>query len=256
MDVLQRDYLPFHLLNEIYPHRIDGTVAVQARQSLEETRWLLQLADSHPFITGIVGWVPLVEPNINDTLHEFAVNPYLKGVRHELQNEPDKGYMLRDDFNYGIQCLLDYKLVYDILIFSGHLPNSITFVDRHPNQVFVIDHIAKPVISSKEFDHEWMKNIREIAKRENVYCKVSGVVTEVHHPQWTYELIQPYLDMVLEVFGANRLMFGTDWPVCKLCTDYKEWVNTVQKWLSPLSKDEQDDIMGKTACTIYGLYSQ
>jgi L-fuconolactonase len=250
---LARDYLPADLEPLIARASIDGTIVVQARQTLEETRWLLELAKSHPFIRAVVGWVPLIDPDIEDVLAELAGETKLQAVRHVLQDEPDDAYMLRDDFDRGISRLAAVNLVYDILIYGRHLKNTTTFVDRHPTQPFVLDHIAKPTIASARFDQEWATQIRELALRDNLVCKFSGVATEVRDPEWTTELIRPYFDTVLQAFGPERLMFGSDWPVCVLRSGYGQWVSTVRELIGELSPTEQSHIMGLTACRVYRL---
>ncbi len=253
MSLLRRDYLPDELAANLEGAGIDGTVVVQARQSLEETRWLLEVASQHPFIHGVVGWVPLIAPEVEDILEQLVGDRNLKAVRHVLHDEPDDDYMLRNDFNRGIGLLKEYGLVYDVLIFPRHLENAIGFVDRHPGQLFVLDHIAKPLIAAREFDDRWAVQIRELARRDHVTCKLSGVVTEVRDPAWTVELIRPYFETILDAFEADRLMFGTDWPVCLLRCGYADWVATVRELIHGLSDVEQAEIMGETACRVYGL---
>jgi L-fuconolactonase len=231
---------------------IEGTVAVQARQSLEETTWLLDLAAKHPIMRGVVGWVPLTEgAGVKRHLDRFASNPKLRGVRHIIQDEADPRYILRTDFNTGVHALLDYKLRYDILIFERHLPAAIQFVDRHPKQVFILDHVAKPRIKEKILT-PWDRNMRELAKRQNVYCKLSGMITEAGS-DWTPEHLQPYIDIVLGAFGPKRVMYGSDWPVMLLAGDYARWFGTVSNAIGKLSKAEQDRIMGGTAAEAYEI---
>src|SRR5260221_6107907 len=181
---LRRDFLPADLKPEIDVVGIEGVVSVQARQSLQETRWLLELADQHDFIRGVVGWVPLVSPTVAGDRDPLDAHPKLRAVRHVLQDEPDPDYMLRSDFNEGIWTLERFGLAYDILIYERQLPQAIRFVDRHPRQVFVLDHIAKPRVRDN-LSSPWDENIRELARRENVYCKISGVATEADWQGWT-----------------------------------------------------------------------
>lgn len=232
---------------------IDGSIAVQARQSLEETDWLLGIADQYDFIKGVVGWLPLCEPRIESLLESYAAQAKLVGLRHVIHDEADDQFILRDDFNEGISRLASHDLVYDILIFEKHLPQTITFLDRHPNLRFVVDHIAKPKIRAGNFDQEWRTNLIELARRENVTCKLSGMVTEVDGPAWDSASLAPYLDTALEAFGPNRLLFGSDWPVCLLRTDYANWVDTVKAALAELSEQEQSAIWGGNARRIYKL---
>jgi len=252
MKALRKNFLPADLAAQIAAVGIDGVVSVQARQTVEETRWLLELAAQHEFIKGVVGWLPLTATDIEAELERWSGYAKLKAVRHVLHDEPDDMYMLRADFNHGIEKLRQFNLVYDILIFEKHLPQTIEFVDRHPGQIFVVDHIAKPLIKDRVIA-PWDKLITELAQRRNVYCKLSGVVTEADHAHWTPENIKPYLDVVLQAFGPQRLMFGTDWPVCLLATGYEKWVKTVKDFIAPLSVAQQDRMMGGTAVEAYRL---
>jgi L-fuconolactonase len=252
MSILRRDFLLPEYEAALAKTGIRGAVTVQARQTIEETRWLLELAQTATIIRGVVGWVPLVDPAIRAYLDEFAQNPRLKGVRHVLHDEPDDDYMLRDDFNRGVGLLQEYGLVYDILIFEHHLPQTIRLVDRHPNQVFIVDHIAKPRIRAHLLS-PWREKLRELARRENVYCKVSGMVTEADWKDWTPEGLAPYFDVVLASFGPKRIMFGSDWPVLNLAASYPGWVETVQRAFAALSESEQSRIWGETAAEAYRL---
>jgi L-fuconolactonase len=252
MAVIRRDFLPHDLKSEIERVGIDGLVCVQSRQSLEETNWLLDLAYEHEFIKGVVGWVPLIDPGVRRHLDEFARRPKLKGVRHIVQAEADDRFLLRDDFNAGVKSLLDYGLEYDILIYERHLPHAIEFVDRHPNQVFVLDHLAKP--RAKEHVIEpWRSNIRRLAERENVFCKLSGLVTEADWTGWTEPQLGVYLEVALEAFGPRRLMFGSDWPVCLVATTYARWHEVVSRFCERLSTDEQARVFDGTAVEAYKL---
>lgn len=251
-DVLRRDFLPSDLEPMIRSSGVTGVVTVQARQKLEETHWLLELAATYHFIKGVVGWVPLIAKELPKIMEVLAPNTRLKGVRHVLHDEPDDDYMLRDDFNLGIAVLHQFNLIYDILIFERHLPQTIEFVDRHPHQIFVVDHIAKPRIAAGILE-PWRKNIRELAARPNIYCKLSGAVTEADHRSWRDADLRPYVDVVLECFGPQRLMFGTDWPVCLLASPYARWVKTVEAMIGSLSDDERDAIWSGTAIKVYGL---
>lgn len=253
---IQRDFLPRDLEPLLRANHLDGTIAVQARQMLKETQWLLELSEQHPLIRGVVGWVPLAEPGIQNHLDVFASHPKLVGVRHVVHDEPDDNFILRKDFNEGVSHLKQYALCYDVLIFEKHLPQTIKFVDRHPNQPMVVDHIAKPVIQRERFDRRWAENIRILAQREHVCCKLSGLVTEVRDASWDASLLLPYFETVLEAFGADRLLFGSDWPVCLLATDYDDWARTVRQFIQSLSSDEQAAIMGGNTIRFYGLSSE
>lgn len=252
MKAIRRDFLPEHLRTEIASAGIDGVISVQARQSLDETRWLLALAESNDFIKGVVGWVPLVDGNVREHLDDFSTNKKLRAVRHVLQGESDERYVLREDFNRGVSALREFGLVYDILIFERQLPQTIEFVDRHPGQAFVLDHVAKPRIKTNELE-PWRTHIRELALRPNVFCKVSGMVTEADYTQWTPTQLQPYFDVVLEAFGPRRLMFGSDWPVCLVACGYARWRDTVESWSAHLSADDREQIFGGTAARAYGI---
>ncbi len=252
MEILKSQYFPVHLEQELENTGIEGTVPVQARQMLKETSWLLDLAGRFEFIKGVVGWVALRSDTLQEDLNRFAWNSYLKGVRHVVHDEPDDDFILQDDFNRGISRLKHYGLVYDILIFERHLSQTIEFVDKHPNQVFVVDHIAKPKIAENEMD-PWEKNFAELAEREHVYCKLSGLVSEADAEDWSVDQLTPYFEHALEAFGPDRLMFGSDWPVCRLRCEYREWYETVEKWLGELSDDEQEQIWGELAVEVYNL---
>ena len=252
MAALRRDFLPADLRRELDRSGVDATVAVQARQTVEETRWLLSLARESAFIVGVVGWVPLALPSLESLLDDLALDPKLRGVRHVIQDERDDDFILRSDFNRGVQQLERHGLTYDILIFEHHLPQAIRFVDQHPNQLFILDHIAKPRIRDKILS-PWRENIRELSRREHVYCKLSGMVTEADPKRWKEGDLAPYIDTVLETFGPRRLMFGSDWPLCLLGTSYLDWSVLVQRQIGCLSQAEQDRILGGTARQAYGL---
>lgn len=254
MTCLRRDFLPANLQPLLRRAGFDGSLAVQARQTLQETAWLLELARAeNSGIRGVVGWVPLTSESVRADLERFASDqPLLKGVRHVVQDEPDDQFLLREDFNRGVSQLRAFGLVYDILIFERHLPAAIAFVDRHPNQVFVLDHIAKPRIAAGEKE-PWRKHIRALAERPNVYCKLSGLVTEADIRRPSYEALVPYMETVLEAFGPRRLLFGSDWPVCLLACPYETWTEWVQRFLAPLSPEEQAYILGRTAAEVYRL---
>lgn len=252
MQAIRRDFLPADLASEIKNTGVDGVVTVQARQTVEETRWLLELADRYSFVKGVVGWAPLASHELEQVLHEFTEKKNLKGMRHVVHDEADDRFILRSDFNRGVSSLKRFDLVYDILIFERHLPQTIEFVDRHPQQIFVLDHVGKPRIKGQILD-PWRENIRRLAERENVFCKLSGMVTEADWQNWSKEDLQPYFDVVLEAFGAERLMFGSDWPVCLLASAYARWHQTVLELSKELSAEEQKRLLGKTAIEVYQL---
>lgn len=252
MDAIRRDFLPSDLLMNLRAAGIDGTIAVQARQTVEETEWLLHLSETHDFIRGVVGWVPLAESELATVLEPLCEHRPFKGVRHVIHDEPDDNFILRADFNKGIQQLQRFGLVYDVLIFERHLPQTIQFIDRHPSQTFVVDHMAKPRIRARELS-PWREHIVELARRENVYCKISGMVTEASWTKWKSDDLKPYFDIVLSSFGTKRLMFGSDWPVLLIAGSYTSWADLVRRFISHLSPAEQDRIMGGTAIEVYNL---
>jgi L-fuconolactonase len=252
MEVLRRDFLLGDLKAVTALAGIAGTVVVEAARRVGETIWLAEIAASDDLIRGVVGWAPLTDPRIGLDLERLAPLPKVKGMRHAIHDEPDDLFVLRDDFNRGVAELKQFGLKYDILIFEKHLPQTIEFVDRHPDQIFIVDHIAKPRIREQALS-PWKGHIAELAHRENVYCKVSGMVTEAWWDAWTDESLTPYLDVVLEAFGPKRLMFGSDWPVLTLASTYGRWLSTVQRAMATLSPSEQEWVFSKTAIEAYGL---
>jgi L-fuconolactonase len=253
--VIRRDFFPGDLEREITAAGVDGVISVQARQSLEETDWLLDFAARHAFIRGVVGWVPLISPDVEAELDRLAAHraaAKLRSLRHVLQAEADDAYMLREDFNRGIHALTRRGLAYDVLILERHLPNTLAFVDRHPDQVFVVDHIAKPRIGAGELE-PWAKNIRALARRPHVACKLSGMVTETDVATWTPAQLQPYFDVVIEAFGPSRLLFGTDWPVCLAGVSYGRWKQVVEAATAGFSLAEREAILGGNAARLYRL---
>jgi L-fuconolactonase len=252
MESIRQDFLFPELTQVMQAAKIDGVVTVQARQTLLETDWLLELASQHDSMRGVVGWVPLTDPAVASHLEKYWRYPKLKAVRHVLHDEPDDFYILREDFNRGVSQLEDVGLRYDILIFERHLPQTIKFVDRHPTQIFILDHIAKPKIKSKVLS-PWRELMRELARRENVYCKLSGLVTEADWDTWTEKDLRPFIDAVLECFGPKRLMFGSDWPVSLLACTYDKWIEVVQRSTACLSDSERDRLFGGTAKEAYRL---
>jgi L-fuconolactonase len=252
MDVLRRDYMPEQLEPLLQAAGVDGTIAVQARQTLEETEFLLGLADEHAFVKGVVGWVDLCSPSLDAQLARYSGRPKLLGVRHLVHDEPDDDFMLRPAFQHGIGRLREHGLTYDLLLFPRHLPRAVRLVEAFPEQPFVLDHIAKPLIRDRVVS-PWREHLRQLAAFPNVSCKVSGMVTEADWQQWRADDIRPYLDIVLESFGASRLMIGSDWPVCTLAADYAATMAVVIDFVQRLSDDEQAAILGGTAARVYGL---
>lgn len=252
MKILKRDYLPDELLTELTSLGFTGSISVQARQSLEETEWLLSLAQENSFIKGVVGWVDLCSSEVKNQLERFSKYPKLVGVRHVIHDEPDDNFMLRNDFLRGVESLQHYGLTYDILIFPKHLPNAIQLVSRFPQQIFVIDHIAKPLIKDKIIE-PWKEQIEAISRYNNVYCKLSGMVTEANIKSWSREDFVSYLDIVFSTFGTNRLMIGSDWPVCKLGGAYSQVMNLVIDYIKTYSDEDIIKILGGNAIKAYNL---
>lgn len=252
MDALRRNYLPADLAPLLEASGVTGTVTVQARQSLEETEWLLQLAGQNRFVKGVVGWVDLCSPRVDGQLEKFAANPILRGVRHVVQDEPDDRFMMRDDFRRGLGRLTRLGLTYDLLLFPRHLPVACEVVKQFPDQPFALDHIAKPFIKSRTVE-PWANDLRRLAGCENVFCKLSGMVTEADWHNWAPADFRPYLDLVLECFGTKRLMVGSDWPVCTLAGGYADVMRLVSDYIARLSPAEQADIAGNTARKFYKI---
>lgn len=252
MHILRRNFLPQDLRAQISAAGVDEVISVQARQTVAETDWLLDLAEPSEFIRGVVGWAPLIDGDVRRHLDRWAGRNKLLALRHVLQDETDDRYMLRPDFNAGVSLLKEYGLGYDILIFERQLPGTIEFVDLHPGQVFILDHIAKPRIAAKVME-PWKSQIAELARRPHVYCKISGMATEAEWQNWKPDELRPYFETVLQAFGPSRLMFGSDWPVCLVACAYETWVQIVEEWVAPMSATEKQRIWGETALEAYGL---
>jgi len=247
---IRRDFLPPDLEPLLAQAGLEGSIAVQARQSIEETRWLLDLASRHPFIRGVVGWFDLRSEQLEEELEQFMGHPKLLGVRHVLQDEVDERFMLRPDFMRGIGKLAQFDLTYDLLIFPRQLPAAIELAARFPAQRFVLDHIAKPRIEDGAIS-PWREQLIGLSKCPNVMCKISGMVTEANWGSWKNIDFQPYLDVVFEAFGPSRLMFGSDWPVCLLAGTYAQVLNLVQERLASLPEPSREDILGRNAERFY-----
>jgi L-fuconolactonase len=256
MERLARDYLPVNLEAVAAAVGISGTVAVQARQTLEETRWLLDLAEHHPLIRGVVGWVDLRSPEVAGELREFSSRPAFVGVRHVVQDEPDPRFLLGEEFVAGLRHLAPLGLTYDLLLYPQQLPAAVELVASLPEQPFVLDHLAKPRIAAwtaRSDMASWRRDIEALARHKNVCCKLSGLVTETAWGQWRPADFKPYLDIALMAFGPDRLMFGSDWPVCLLSGDYAEVAGIIRDLCGQLSPDDQAAIWGGTARRFYGL---
>ncbi len=250
--VLRRDFLPGDLQPLLEAHGFDGCVVVQARQSLEESDWLLALADGSPIVRGVVGWVDLRDDGAADELARLAAHPRFVGVRHIAQDEPDDGFLARPDFRAGVAKLAAHDLRYDLLVYERQLPAAIELASALPEQPFVLDHIGKPRIADG-MREPWAGDLVELARRENVHCKLSGVVTEAAWDAWTLHALRPWLDTALEAFGPERLMFGSDWPVCLLAGGYDEVHELVENWSAALSAAERAALFGGNAARFYGL---
>ena len=251
MATLRRDFLPPDARRDMTAANVQASVAVQARQTLEETRWLLELADRHPFIAGVVGWVDLQASGVDAELERLSRHPRLVGVRHIVQGEPE-GFLERPAFLRGVACLERYGLTYDILVDARQLPAAVTFARAFPRQRFVLDHLGKPDVRTNEY-REWRGHFDMLAALPNVCCKLSGLVTEAEWGSWTPGQLRPYLDAALEVFGPERLMIGSDWPVCLLAASYADVIALVRDALGEYSADERAQVLGWTAREFWHL---
>jgi L-fuconolactonase len=251
MASIRRDFLPAELKLLLEKNGFQGSVVVQVRQTLEETRWLLKLAEDNPYILGVVGWVDLRSPQLRSELYSLAGKPKFVGVRHIVQSEPD-GFLLQPDFLRGISLLEEFNLAYDILIYTKHLPVAAEFVSRFPRQRFVLDHLAKPPIKSGAIE-VWGRGIRELASFPNVYGKLSGLVTEADWQSWKPEHVRPYLDVAFECFGPARLMIGSDWPVCTVAASYQSTMNLIKDYLNGFTAEEREAVLGGNAAKFWRL---
>jgi L-fuconolactonase len=251
MKVLQEDHLPEHLALTLKRNSVDAVVAVQADQSELETRFLVELANTHDVIKGVVGWIDLQSENVVEHLQNFSQFPVIKGWRHIAQDEPSD-FLLRKDFQRGIAALSSFNYTYDILVYHHQLTAAAEFVASFPNQAFVIDHCAKPDIKNKKID-EWKKDIKAIAKYPNVCCKLSGLFTETKWKDWSPAEFYPYLDTVFEAFGVNRLMFGSDWPVMLLSGMYVQWKSLLEKYMENHSEDDREKVFQLNGQLFYNL---
>lgn len=251
MKDLRQDYLPEHFMPIAKRNGIDGVVAVQVDQSELENHFLLELAATHPLIKGIVGWIDLRDPSLEERLQYFKQYPLIKGWRHIVQGEPDD-FLLKKDFQQGVRLLQSYDFTYDVLIYHHQLPAAVAFLDALPDQKFIIDHCAKPDIRNRSIA-EWEKHMRRIASHPHVYCKLSGLFTETHWKNWSAGDFYPYLDVVFDAFGTERLLFGSDWPVILLSGIYVQWKSLLEKYMEPFKADERENVFGKNAERFYAL---
>jgi len=252
MSAIRKDFAPSDLAPIYARNSVDGCVAVQVDQTEEENQFLLGLSAQHSFIKGVVGWVDFRAANINERLELYSSKKAMKGFRHIVQAEPDNKFLLGEFFTRGISRLKAFNFTYDILVFEHQLEQVEEFVRRFPEQPFIIDHIAKPAIRSRSID-DWKKRMTNIAGYENVYCKLSGMVTEADWKKWTFKDLEPYMHTVLNAFGARRLVYGSDWPVCLVAADYEKQFGVVKQFIKSLSKDEQQMILGENAVRFYHL---
>ncbi|MFD0941336.1 amidohydrolase family protein [Pedobacter boryungensis] len=251
MAVLRQDYLPNKLIDELKANQVDGCIAVQADQSITETEFLLNLAHQYSFIKGIVGWIDLKSPNLDEQLEKYAKQPLIKGWRHIVQAEP-AGFLLQHDFIQGINTLRHYNYTYDILVQHAQLPEVIEFLNRTENQSFVIDHCAKPDLKNREME-DWAKNIRLIAQQKHVFCKLSGLLTECDWVNWDEKTIFNCLDVIFESFGTERIIFGSDWPVLLLASNYTNWISLIKKYTKDFTAADQQAIFNDNAVKFYNI---
>jgi len=251
MKALQQDYLPEHLAINMKRNGVSGCVAVQVDQSELETRFMIELAKTHPIIKGVVGWIDLRSPNVEERLAHFAEYSIIKGYRHIVQGE-SAGFLLKPDFQRGVAALKSYNYTYDILIYHYQLRDALEFVSRLPDQKLVIDHCAKPDIKNKTID-DWKSLISQIAKQQNVYCKLSGLFTEAAWKNWSPGDFYPYLDVVFDAFGTDRLMYGSDWPVMLLSGIYVQWKSLLDKYMEKFREEEKEKVFALNAIQFYNL---
>jgi L-fuconolactonase len=255
MAVLRRDFLPDHLAAELNANAIDASIAVQADQSENETMFLLDLAEKNKHIAGVVGWVDLLSPRLAERLEYFSHFSKLRGFRHIAQGEPDDRFLARENFVKGVAQLRAFDFTYDILIYPKQLPAAIDLAARLPEQRFVVDHVAKPEINSGK-TAPWAAQVRELAQNKNVFCKLSGLVTEADWKHWKPDDFKPCLDVVFDAFGVERLMFGSDWPVCLLAATYGQVKQLIENYVTCYSEADKDKIFGGNAARFYGLKAQ
>lgn len=251
MEVLRRDFLPEDLAPILKANQVSGCIAVQADQSEEETEFLLSCAAAHPFIKGVVGWVDLCASNLDERLAFFSKNPLFKGVRHIVQAEKED-FLLREEVQRGIGKLSKYNLTYDLLVFPHQLPAAVTLVKQFPEQKFVLDHLAKPAIS-EPISKTWLTQIARLSENQNVFCKFSGMVTETKGYQFEADDFAPFLDVIFEHFGPDRILFGSDWPVCLLAAQYQNVLRIITNYLNAFDQSVKNKVLGENAIAFYNL---
>jgi L-fuconolactonase len=252
LEVLYRDYLPEELAPILSRNGVSKTVLVQASNSVAESRWLLSLADENSFIAGVVGWIDLMSPIVDAQLDELSVHPRFKGVRHLVESEPDDDWLIQSSVLSGLRQLSRYRLSYDLLVHTRHLKYVPRVIETVPELAFVIDHLAKPPVAKNEIK-DWSKELKPLASYSNVYCKLSGLVTEANWSSWRLDDLRPYVEYALELFGADRLMFGSDYPVCLLAASYDRVLDAFQEILEPLSDTDREKIFSNNAAKFYRL---
>lgn len=249
---INQDFLPADLLKKISQVGVEKTVFVQTQHNLAENRWALQLAAENTFIVGVVGWVDLASPQCEDQLLEFKENPKFVGIRHITQAEPDDNFIIRDDVRRGLKVLEKHAVPFDLLFYVKHLKHAASLAKEFPNLPMVIDHLAKPRIKEK-VTADWINNFKAAAQQPNVYCKLSGMVTEADWNQWQTADLKPYVETALEAFTPARCMYGSDWPVCELAASYADVFQALQEIIASFSPSEQNAIFGETAQKFYSL---
>lgn len=252
LEEICRDFMPPDLKPLIAKSGVDATIFVQTQHNLAENRWALKLAEENDFVCGVVGWIDLTSDRCEEQLLEFREHPKFVGIRHVVQDEPEDDFIIREDVLRGLAVLEKHSVPYDLLFYPRQLKHASTVARKFPGLPLVIDHLAKPRIKTGEID-QWSKDLKAAADCENVYCKLSGLVTEADWQNWTLADMRPYAETAIECFGAIRLMFGSDWPVCELAATYQQVVSVANELLGGLSVDEQAMVMGMTAQTVYGL---
>ncbi|MCH2181267.1 MAG: amidohydrolase family protein [Mariniblastus sp.] len=250
-----RSFLPGDLEPLIKPAGVRGTVVVQTQHNLQENRWALQLAEAHDWILGVVGWVDLASPQCEAQLLEFKDHPKFVGVRHVTQDEPDPDFIIRDDISRGLSVLENHQVPFDLLFYLKHLKHTETVARRFPGLPLVIDHLGKPDIQSGQIE-PWKSDLSRAAQHPNVHCKLSGLITEADWESWSIDDLRPYVEAAIELFGAERCMFGSDWPVCQLAGSYQQVLDSLQTCIAGLSEPDRQQVMSKTAVDFYQLKTE
>ena len=252
MAVIRRNFTPKDAQKVFAENDVAGCIAVQADQSDHETHYLLQLARENDFIKGVVGWVDFTADQIEEQLHAYKKEPLLKGFRHIIQGQTDEAYFTNKAFIRYMSLLAPLGFTYDVLIYHDQLPQAIRFTEKYPDQRFILDHIAKPAIRHKAWK-QWKEDIKELARNPNMYCKLSGMITEADWKQWQYQDLVPYMEIAAEYFGTDRLCFGSDWPVALVAGSYAEVVQVVRQFMAQVPKEAREKVMAGNTATFYKL---